>query len=143
MRGVFRSTWFSAAVVVWYALVAMPALPMIQFGAAAPRDDTSCATVCACASCSGGDACCCAPKGDQDSRGSLSEEDEHDGPAWKPVDCAKKLAWLSGLKAPTLTSTSSVQAMTLNTTATLCVVDEQAIPAEPIGVPEPPPRVTA
>lgn len=129
--------------VVWYALVAMPALPAIQFGSPAPTSDASCAAVCACTSCSGGGACCCAPKGDQKDPAPLSEEDEQDGPIWKPVDCAKKLAWLSGLKAPTITHARTVELLALNMTQRVLVIDEQVKSADPIGVPEPPPRLYA
>ncbi len=139
----FRSTWFSTIVVVWYALVAMPALPAIQFGGPAPTSDASCATVCACTSCSGGDACCCAPKGDDISLASIFHEDDLKGPVWKPIDCAKKAVWMTGLKAPTITNASPIASSALNTTQRVLVIDEQVMPADPIGVPEPPPRLYA
>lgn len=139
----FRSTWFSTIVVVWYALVAMPALPAIQFGGPAPTSDASCATVCACTSCSGGDACCCAPKGDDISLASVFQEDDVEGPVWKPIDCAKKAAWLTGLKAPTITHARTVELLALNTTQRVVVTDEQVKTADSIGVPEPPPRIYA
>ena len=137
----FRSTWFSTIVVVWYALVAMPALPAIQFGSPAPTSDASCVTVCACASCSGGDACCCAPKSDDVSLASVFHEDDPKGPVWKPVDCAKKAAWLIGLKAPTITHARTVELLARNTTQRVLVIDEQMMSTDPIGVPEPPPRL--
>lgn len=139
----FRSTWFSTIVVVWYALVAMPALPAIQFGSPAPTSDASCATVCACASCSGGDACCCAPKGGDISLASVFQEDDVEGSVWKPIDCAKKAVWLTGLKAPTISHARTVELLALNTTQRVPVIDEQVKTADPIGVPEPPPRLYA
>ena len=143
MRGLFRSTWFSTAVVVWYALVAMPALPSIQLGGGSRTNGDSCQVVCTCSSCSGGDACCCAPPAGDDSLAPVFHEEDLKGSVWKPIDCAKKAAWMTGLKAPTVPSAGSVEPMALNTTARVCVVDEQAMPADPIGVPEPPPRLFA
>ena len=129
--------------VVWYALVAMPALPAIQLSAA-PAHGATCQTVCTCSSCSSGDVCCCAPEsGDDENAAPIFHEDDLKGPLWRPVDCAKKAAWMTGLKAPTITPTGSIEPMALNTSKQVCVIDEQAMPADPIGVPEPPPRTTA
>lgn len=131
---------------VWYALVAMPVLPTLQFGTSGSAMDPSCATACACVSCSGGDACCCAPDvggGSHDAVVHTAPDQNDDCPSWRPVDCAPKAAWMSGLKAPTIAPSVGVISETSTPTAHIAVIDEQAMPAEPIGVPVPPPRISA
>lgn len=148
MRDVFRSTWFSALIAVWYALVAMPVLPMIQFGQGRAAGDASCVTVCACIACGGGDACCCAASAPSGHivihPGQKPPSEQEDGcPAWRPVDCTTKAAWMTGLKAPSLTPVPSDVTDPSRPVARIAVVDERAMPADPIGVPEPPPRIAA
>jgi len=142
VRGVFRSTWFSALMVAWYALVAMPALPALRF---APRlaQDASCVTVCTCASCKGGDACCCAETTPGDSASPASQSQDDGLPAWRPVDCSTSASWITGHKAPTITSSNAIEELAQNPIARLLVIDEQAMPTQAIGVPEPPPRTAA
>ncbi len=142
VRGVFRSTWFSALMVVWYALVAMPALPALRF-APRPAQDASCVTACSCASCKGGDECCCAVTAAGHSTSPDTETHDDGLPAWRPVDCAASVSWITGHKAPTLTSTNAVEELAQNPIARLEVIDEQAMPTQAIGVPEPPPRTKA
>ena len=143
MRGVFRSTWFSALMVVCYAMVAMPALPALRF-APRPAQDASCVTVCTCAACKGGDECCCVAKAIGTEAHTESKTEEDDSlPAWRPVDCAASASWITGHKAPTIISSNVVEELAQNPIARLLVIDEQAMPTQAISVPEPPPRTQA
>lgn len=143
MRGVFRSTWFSTLMALWYALVAMPVLPALSFGAPRSALDTSCVTVCSCTSCSGGDACCCAADAGHAAVVHVAPETDDGCPSWRPVDCAPKAAWMMGLKAPTIAPSVGVISESHAPAARTASIDEQAMPADPIGVPEPPPRTIA
>ena len=126
--------------VVWYALVAMPALPALRL-APSPAQDASCVTVCKCASCKGGDECCCAVTAAGSSSTDANTQD--DGlPAWRPVDCAASASWITGHKTPTITSSKIIEELAQNPIAWV-VIDEQAMPTQAIGVPKPPPRTTA
>ena len=141
MRGVFRSTWFSALLGLWYALVAMPALPVLSFGSTPPMAESSCVVVCACVSCAGGEACCCANKPGAEAAAEIAQTG--DGPAWAPVDCAKKAAWLAGLQAQTLPTADAAIPLPSLPIGSIRAGAEQARALNAVGVPEPPPRSVA
>lgn len=150
MRGVFRSTWFSVLLGLWYALVAMPALPALSFGSAPAPADSACVVVCACVSCSGGDTCCCANKAAARTGKNLDSitvvhahsdpADEDSSSAWAPLDCAKKASWILGLQIGVVPQPAAPAFGFALPAGTLTLVAEQPRPLSAVGVPEPPPR---
>jgi len=99
MRHTARTTWFTALLALWYALVAMPALPV--FWASGGEAGPTHSDYCACVSCSDEDVCCCEPPVSGDDQSDEPEsESQPDGPAWKPIDCSLSAGWFDGVKAP-------------------------------------------
>lgn len=131
MRNAFRSSWLSLLLALWYALVAMPALPAMWSGSAETAQNAGHNAACACASCAGGDACCCAPP--------AKDDVDREGPAWSSVDCSLAAGWLLAKQAPALVAGSGAP----ETLAFLCMTRDcgfQSLEVREIGVPEPPPR---
>ncbi|RNC80319.1 MAG: hypothetical protein ED559_00435 [Phycisphaera sp.] len=131
MRRGGRSFWLSLLLALWYALAALPALPVNWAGG--DQNDVGHNPACKCVSCAGGDACCCVPVEEE-------EDDESDGPNWASVDCSVFAGWLLAKKAPAVVAELG-QLGGFRCHGASPGIGYTSLEGREIGVPEPPPRL--